>query len=253
MSKRMDRIMTKETWLMRTLLASMSAVWLLASALNGTESFAQSSSLFRRADANPAPLTVRPSMLDEQRKSVEANTSYFAVQPLPKKVYKVGDLITVIYRQKMEYNMNGKTDDKRDAYYQFKLNDWMRLRDGHLVPDTMPAGDPTVDLGTKSGFKGEGKKYRTNEVVTRVTCKVIDIMPNGCLVLQGGPDVVETDGEKLTITFTGTCRSEDILPDNTVLSTQILEANLKSENSGAVRDTMNRGWANKLWDVIKPF
>jgi flagellar L-ring protein FlgH len=242
----------KKMWLVRTLLASMS-VWLLASAVNGTDGFAQSSSLFHRADANPASLAVRPSVVEEQRKSVEAETSYFAVKPLPKRIFKVGDLVTVIYRQKMEYNYNGKTDNKRDAYYQFALADWMRIHNGKLIPDTMPAGDPSVDLGTRSGFKGEGKKYRTNEVVTRVTCKVIDIMPNSCLVLQGGPDVVETDNEKLTVTFTGTCRTEDILADNTVLSTQILEAHLKSENSGAVRDTMNRGWANKLWDIVKPF
>jgi len=238
-------------WLMRTLLASMS-VWLLASAWFGSESFGQSSSLFHRAGANPAPLTVRPSAMEEQYQAAQAGNSYFAVKSLPKRIWKVGDLVTVVVRNKSEYKNNGKTDLKRNLNYQAGLNDWIRFKKGKLVPDTLPAGDPTVDLDTDSAFKGDGKMNRTNELITRITCQVIDVQSNGNLVLQGGTDEINTDGEKQTMTLTGTCRSEDIMADNTILSTQIYQLRIENLNSGAVKDTMNRGWMHKLWDVIKP-
>jgi flagellar L-ring protein precursor FlgH len=55
------------------------------------------------------------------------------------------------------------------------------------------------------------------------------------------------------MTLTGTCRSEDITPDNTVLSTQIAELEIKVTNSGAVRDGSRRGWITRLLDIVRPF
>jgi len=238
-------------WLMRTLLASMSVV-LLASAWSGSESFGQSSSLFHRAGANPAPLSVRPAAMEEQYQTIQSSHSYFAVKATPKRVWKIGDLVTVVVRNKSEYKNTGKTDLSRDLSYKAQLKDWIRFKGSKLVPDTLPAGDPTVNFTAGSEFTGDGKMNRTNELITRITCQVVDVQPNGNLVLQGGTDEINTDGEKQTMTLTGTCRSEDIMADNTILSTQIYQLRVENINSGAVKDTMNRGWMHKLWDIIKP-
>jgi flagellar L-ring protein precursor FlgH len=229
------------------------AAGLLMGLLVVSQASGQSSSLFRQAEANPAPVNqpTNDSGLSSQQMA-QATVSYFAVKPLPKRLYKVGDLITVIVRQKSSYTHNGKSDLERQNNIDAQLKDWVRFKDGHLVPDTQPLGDQKVGFDLDIQNQGDGKFNRTNEVVTRMTCKVIDVMPNGCLVLQGGPDVIETDGEKQTITLTGTCRSEDILADNTILSTQLSECHFKQENTGAVRDVMNQGWLSKVWDKIKP-
>lgn len=241
------------TWLMRTLLAPMS-VGLLASAGAGEPGFAQSSSLFRRADANGAPLALRPAAdPDEVPPSPTADSSYFAVKRLPKRVYKVGDLITMVVRHKSEYKHDSKTDVKNDESYKVQLKDWIRIHNGNLIPDSQPGGDPTIQAVTDRSFKGDGKMNRKNEVITRITCRIIDIQPNGNLVLQGGPDVIETDGEKQTVTVTGTCRREDIMADNTILSTQVNELHFTTNNGGAVRDAMKRGWLYRTWDFLKPF
>jgi len=228
------------------------SVWLLAPAWSGSDAFGQSSSLFRRAGANPAPLAVRPVSSMDPPPNPEALTSYFSVKPLPKRLFRIGDLITVIVRQKSSYKNDGKTDLQRDTNYKAQLKDWVRFKKDHLVPDTLPAGDPTVNFALGGEFKGEGEQNRTNEMITRITCQIIDVQPNGNLVLQGGSDELTTDGEKQTLTLTGTCRSEDILPDNTILSTQIYQCKIENNNTGAVRDAMKRGWMLRLWDMIKP-
>ena len=239
-------------WLMRTLM-SMS-VWLLAWACLGNTVFAQSSSLFRRADANVASQTSGvQGAFGGQVNPAQASNSYFAVKPLPKRVYRIGDLVSVIVRQKSSFKHDGKTDVNRDFKVKAELKDWIRFKDGRMIPDDPPEGDRKIDFNMGREFEGDGKVNRTNEVVTRITCKVIDVMPNGNLVLQGGPDIIETDGEKQILTLTGTCRNEDILPDNTIVSTQLLECNFKNENTGAVRDSMRRGWITKGWDFLRPF
>jgi flagellar L-ring protein precursor FlgH len=247
----MERLFT--SWLMRTLLPAMS-VWLLASAWLGSPVFAQSSSLFRQADANPASLSASVSGNGPSpQQTAQANFSYFAVKPLPKRVFKVGDLVTVVVRQKSTYKHDGKSDVGRKVDISAELKDWVRFQNCRLIPDAQPNGDQKIDFSMDRSFQGDGKMNRTNEVVTRVTCKVIDVMPNGNLVLQGGPDIIETDGEQQVLSLTGSCRNEDITADNTILSTQLLECHFKQENTGAVRDSMQRGWATKIWDFVKPF
>jgi flagellar L-ring protein precursor FlgH len=219
-----------------------------------TQTLGQSSSLFRQAESNPAASNapLNSSGLSAQQ-MVQANVSYFAVKPLPKRLYKIGDLITVIVRQKSSYTHNGKADLERQVDIDAELKDWIKINKGNLQPDPQTNGDPKIKFSLDRQFQGDGKFNRTNEVVTRVSCKIIDVLPNGCLVLQGGPDIIETDGEKQTITLTGTCRSEDILSDNTILSTQLMECHFKQDNTGAVRDQMERGWITKLWDICRPF
>ena len=237
-------------WLMQTLLV-LGACWAVFRPMGAN---AESSSLFRRASANTPGLTVRPvqgAYADAQIPSGPA--SFFAVKPLPKRIFAVGDLVTVIVRQQSTYKHSGKTDLEREVQIKAELKDWIRFKDAKLVPDTLPAGDPKIDFALGRSFEGEGKKNRTDEVVTRVTCQVIDVKPNNTLVLQGGPDVIETDGEKQEISLTGICRTEDVGADNTILSTQLLECRFKRESAGAVRDAMRRGWVYKLWDWIRPF
>jgi len=216
--------------------------------------YGQSSSLFKKAAANYDPATAGQSVTQNgQMRSVLQKVSFFTVEPLPKRVYKVGDLVTVIVRHKSRYKHDGETDVERGVDLKAELKDWIRFKAQRLIPASMPEGDPKMDFKFSRSFKGEGTKNRTDEIITRVTAKIIDVMPNGTLVLQGGPDVIETDGEKQVITLTGTCRSEDIAPDNTILSTQLLECNFKRSSTGAVRDAMRRGWAYRLWDIIRPF
>ncbi len=214
---------------------------------------AQSSSLYRQASAKSAPLTIRPTSSTYDQNGVIGEASFFAVKPLPKKIFKLGDIITVIVRQKSTYKLTGKSDLERKLEVQAELKDWIRYNGRKIVPDTLPAGDPKINFKLDRTFTGDGKKNRKDEVVTRISCRVIDILPNGNLVIEGGPDIIETDGEKQKFTLTGTCRSADIAPDNTILSTQIYQCHFKRESTGAVRDAMRRGWIYRIWDKIRPF
>ncbi len=222
---------------------------------------AQTSSLYRRAETNTAPLIIRPQASrnisiikpSDTENSVLGMVSYFAVKPLPKHIFKVGDLVTVIVRQKSTYKHDGTNDLEREVKLKAELKNWIRIHAGRLIPADVSANVPKAEFKLNRSFKGEGKKEREDEVITRITCRIVDVKPNGILVLEGGPDIIETDGEKQVVTLTGTCRSEDIGADNTILSTQLYECHFKRESYGSVRDATRRGWAYKLWDWLRPF
>ncbi len=61
----------------------------------------------------------------------------------------------------------------------------------------------------------------------------------------------QPDEEQFTITLTGTCRSDDVTPTNSVLSTQIANLVLVEKNHGAVRDATKRGWIPRILDFAK--
>ena len=136
--------------------------------------------------------------------------------------------------------------------YQAELKDWIRFQNQKLVPDTMPAGDLKVDFKMDRSFEGAGTKDRSDEVVTRVTCKVVDVKPNKTLVIEGR-SFVDTDGEKQYLTLTGTCRGRDVTPQNTVLSSQIAGLDIDVKDMGAVRDATRRGWLKRGLDFLRPF
>jgi flagellar L-ring protein precursor FlgH len=114
------------------------------------------------------------------------------------------------------------------------------------------SGVPEVNLTNQRDFKGEASVDRTDSLTIRVTAEVVDVKPNGTLVLQAKQHI-KHDEEEQDFVLSGTCRAEDVTPDNTVLSTQVFDKDLTTTHKGAVRDTTKRGWLTKLLDAANPF
>jgi flagellar L-ring protein precursor FlgH len=72
------------------------------------------------------------------------------------------------------------------------------------------------------------------------------------LVIEGRRET-SSGGEKQTIVLHGVVRSEDVQADNTVLSYNVADATIQIIGKGAVTDSTNKGWFNRIWDKINPF
>jgi hypothetical protein len=117
---------------------------------------------------------------------------------------------------------------------------------------TFHRGKPNIDYNWSSQTDNQADTSREDKYTTRITVRVIDVKPNGLLVLEG-TDYFEHDDEQKTITLTGVCRKEDVTADNTVLSTEIANKEIKVETEGAVRDGSRRGWLLELIEAVRPF
>ncbi len=246
-------------------------VWLLVCGL-ASELAGQSSSLMRLPPtaqphaaaslaATGAPAGAGSSRFvamppkDESRvstKAIEA-VSLIAIPRLPPRKFKPQDLITIIVRQQKNYKAKGKLDTEKKWDIEGKLSEWFRFypRD-RLGTDQLSNGDPGFKFNFDNKYETDGKNERKDQFTTRIQSTIIDVKPNGNLVLEA-KQVERHDEEEIEITVTGVCRSEDVTPDNSILSTQVAELVLVEKNVGALRDATRRGWIPRILDWARPF
>jgi len=93
---------------------------------------------------------------------------------------------------------------------------------------------------------------RSDRFSDRITATVIDVKPNGVLVLEA-KRTVKKDDEEQNLVLSGECRREDVTQNNTVLSTQLAELTLVSKNTGQVKDSATKGWIPRILEAIFNF
>jgi len=180
--------------------------------------------------------------------------SLFAIHRIKPRKYKPEDLITIIVRQQKKYEADAEYEARKKWDIGGELSKWFRFYDPgcRLGEDKLSNGNPGFEFKFNNKYKTEGENEREDTFKTRITSKVIDIKPNGNLVLEATM-TEQHDDEVIKMTLTGICRSEDVTADNTILSTQIANLNIVEKNQGAVRDATSRGWIPRILDFLKPF
>ena len=172
---------------------------------------------------------------------------------MPPRKYKVNDIISILVKQQKTYTADGKLDTKKEWNLDSILKDWPRMyQGGHAGAQTWPNGNPDIAYHFKDETKSKATNDREDKFTTRIAARVVDVKPNGTLTLEATM-TEQHDDEQFTITLTGSCRSEDVTPDNSVLSTQIAELVLIEKNKGSVRDETKRGWIPRLLGEVGPF
>jgi flagellar L-ring protein precursor FlgH len=182
------------------------------------------------------------------------DVSYTAI-PIPEpRVIKKHDLVTIIVREESQFSSEGTNDAKREStldaavedFIKLKLSNW-EIEGGALGPQP-----PRIAMHGNREYKSEGTVDRSDRLTARITAEVLDVKPNGTLVLQARKRI-KTDDEEQCFTLSGTCRAEDITADNTVLSTALHDQELTKTHKGNVRNATRRGWGGKLLDALSPF
>ncbi len=225
-------------------------VWMsLATAAN-----AQTSSLGVK---NRIALKQRPPVKPTREKPLQEHHivydtySWTAKKPLHPKTYRPGDLITIIVRQQRQYEADADLQSRKKWEITSELEAFANLVSGGLGAAAFRRGKPSIDYKFESRLRNRGDTSREDRLTTRLAAKIIDVKPNGLLVIEGRARV-KHDDEVSAISVTGICRKEDVTADNTVLSTQISGLDIVVDNEGAMRATTTRGWLPKLMDWLKP-
>ena len=111
---------------------------------------------------------------------------------------------------------------------------------------------PGVKGSATNDFKGSGETTREGTLVGTITAKVVEVMPNNNLVLEARKELT-INNEKQILVLRGMIRPDDILVDNTVLSTRISDAKIYFVGDGVVQDKQRPGWLVRILDNVWPF
>ncbi len=226
--------------------------WAMLATGAAQTALAQSTSLRRPAT------TTRPVLSASSREAVEyqgnkvlERHSIIAVPVDPPKTFEVYDLITIIVRQQRSFESDATQETKRKFDVTSQLDAFIKFIDGGVGASTFARGKPNIDYRYQEKSKNEGDKDREDRFITRITAEIIDVKPNGNLVLQAR-NYLKFDRDVMEMTLTGTCRKSDVTPDNTILSTQLADLRIDNQNGGAVRDASKDGWVTRILGFTRP-
>ena len=85
----------------------------------------------------------------------------------------------------------------------------------------------------------QGQTSRNMTLTTTLSARVVEVTPNGTLVIEGTRDI-GVNSEKQTITVRGLVRPADLSTANSVLSTQIANLQIHVTGKGIVGDAVRR-------------
>ena len=205
---------------------------------------------------DPASPAADPGEGPRLHRGVARFTSIFARRPDPV-TYEINDLVTIIVREAFDTQLDAESSTEKttdfvggiEQFPRLNLTDLLNLQ---LNPNTFPDGTVQLDVNFSSEFEGAGEYARSETMTGRLTARVIDVKPNGTLVLEARKTLVN-DGEEVSIVATGICRVEDITPDNTVLSTELYDLFIDKQHAGDLRVATRKGLLTRVLDFIFDF
>lgn len=175
-----------------------------------------------------------------------------ARMPEPRK-FAVQDLVTIIVRESTEAGSESKLDAKKDSKHDAAVTAFPNVRLLQEFTNAIVTGglasNPKASVSESQDFKGDGSYDRKDTFTTRITARIIDVKPNGTLVLEARK-FIKSDKESLNMILSGTCRREDVTADNTVLSTQLYDMALVKDHKGQVKDAARKGWLTQFFDGL---
>ncbi|MDM7996857.1 MAG: flagellar basal body L-ring protein FlgH [Acidobacteriota bacterium] len=110
----------------------------------------------------------------------------------------------------------------------------------------------TVSGKGSSSFEGTGSTSRSTTLETNLAARVIDVLPNGYLVVEGKREV-HVNNENQSVYLTGVVRPEDITANNIVASSAIAQMSVRLQGKGIVSQPIKPGWLYKILNGILPF
>ena len=210
----------------------------------------------REAVAQDASLLLAQPAGPNVPASLNLANSSFMYRRLPpeaeQRELQINDIITVLVDYKSTMMSEGDVRSKKQNYFNGVIADWLDFDGKNLMPAPMNNGDLRIAGRLDSQFKTESDVMARDALVFRIAASVVDIRPNGNLVLEGRSEV-QHDDEVWEQSLTGVVRRQSIGPDRTVRSDDVAERRIRIRKKGFVKDGMERGWFAKWYACWKPF
>lgn len=192
--------------------------------------------------ATPAAAQVRPgSIYDVERGPVGLIANKTARRP--------GDLVTVLISE-----IQDVTNEEITGLIKEKNLDY-QLLDFELLPNAFSTL-PSVNGESSSQFQGTATQNKRGNFQARLTAMVVDVLPNGNLVISGRREV-RVDADVKLIEISGVIRKFDVAANNTIASELVADATVTYTSTGPIANNGRRrgfgAWVYDTLDWLWPF
>ncbi|HYE32428.1 MAG TPA: flagellar basal body L-ring protein FlgH [Methylomirabilota bacterium] len=168
-----------------------------------------------------------------------------------KRAAAVGDILTVVIQESNSASKDNNTQTAKRSSIDASIAS-LFFSPAASKFGTKGGQLPALKTDAKQEFTGGGKISNTEKMTARIAVRVIDVLPNGNLVIEGVRQIAFS-GETQDAVLRGVVRKEDVTSSNTIFSYQIADATIKYISKGTVSDNQRKGWFTKVWDKVTPF
>lgn len=162
-----------------------------------------------------------------------------------RKARAVGDTLTVVLKESTSASRKSGATAQRNASGDASI------ASANSVP--FAAGLAGIGVSGSGAIKSEGKGTATaaNDFIGTIAVTVMEVLPNGNLVVAGEKRVAVSHEEEV-IRFSGVVSPQDVI-NNQVVSTQVADARIEYRGSGAADDAQSAGWLTRAMLKLSPF
>jgi flagellar L-ring protein precursor FlgH len=178
------------------------------------------------------PLTVF-AQLGASPGSVYSPSGYLADAGRDLRAGQVGDIVTIVVNENVSAIASGVTNTARKSSAKNSVT---------ALAGALPATGRLANLAgvtNNQQLQAQGQTSRNLTVATTISARVVDVSPNGTLVIEGNKDIA-VSSEKQTMTVRGLVRPADLTTANTVLSTHVANLQIQVNGKGVVGDAVKR-------------
>lgn len=157
------------------------------------------------------------------------------------KASRVDDLVTIVVTEKASAVATGDVKTSRASTAQSSIT-----AAGGITKTAGPWAN-LAKTNTQTALQGQGTTSRGAVLTATVSARVVNVLPNGYLVVEGTKRV-QVNSENQLITVRGVVRPYDLDPTNSVPSDRVAQMEILVNGKGVIGDSIHRPFI--LWRLI---
>jgi flagellar L-ring protein FlgH len=153
----------------------------------------------------------------------------------------VDDVVTILVNESATAVSTGQTKTSRASSANSSITQLARV-----LPATGKLAN-LLNTNSNTSLDGEGTTSRETTLSATLTARVIDVLPNGYLVVEG-THTIDVNSEHQVVTVRGVVRPADLSTANVVQSSSVGQLEVKIDGKGVVNDAVRR--PNILYRIL---
>jgi len=192
-----------------------------------------------------AAATARADSLWSRGSSPNGPRSLYDGEKVPEKKFKPNDLLLIL----VEENGVAENDSNINLRRRFDLNAEMSQFAIWDDQNNLPG----FDLQSEKRLEGRGSTDRREKIVFKIAARVVEVLPNGNLIIEAKKTRMINDEESI-LTLFGEVAAEDVHPiQRTIRSERIADMKLVYSGRGPVSRNLGRSILSWLSEWLWPF
>jgi flagellar L-ring protein precursor FlgH len=163
----------------------------------------------------------------------------------------VGDILSIVVQENNTTSKDRNTKTTRNSAVDASIDTFL-YSPGASSFLTKNGMLPAMKFQSAQDFNGGGSINNSEKIVARIAVRVVDVLPNDNLVIEGRRQT-SFGGETQEIILRGMVRPDDISPNNTIFSYNVSDATIQFTSKGTLTNAEKKGWFTRIWEKVSPF